>query len=205
MNYRSIGMMFVVMLVAVSMAMPVFAQPAPGQGGGFGGQGQGPGGGPGGGGPGGGRGFDPAQMRQTMNDRYKDALGASDEEWQVLSPKIDQIQQLQADAGGGIAGAIGLFMRGFGGRMGGGRGGMGGGRGFTNPFASDSVMQRKLLALQEALDNKDMPAIEIKSRLAAVREEREKVRVELDKARKELIDLLTPRQEAVLFQMGILE
>ncbi|HVT91139.1 MAG TPA: hypothetical protein VHD56_19960 [Tepidisphaeraceae bacterium] len=204
MSLKNLRKAALTILVAATTAMPVMAQNQPGGQGGF--QGQGGYQGQGGGfqGQGGGRGFDPAQMRQTMSDRYKEALGSSDEEWAVIGPKIDKIQQLQADAGGGIAGAIGLFMRGFGGRMGRG-GGLGGGRGFANPFGSDSVVQKKIQSLQDAIDNKDMPDTEIKIRLNAVREERDKVRVELDKARKELIELLTSRQEATLFQMGILE
>lgn len=72
-------------------------------------------------------------------------------------------------------------------------------------FGPDSSLQKRIQALQEALNNKEMPEGEIRVRLAAVREERERVRVELNKARAELIELLTPRQEATLFTSGMLE
>ena len=68
-----------------------------------------------------------------------------------------------------------------------------------------SSLQKKIQLLNEALDNKDMPESEVRARLASVREERDKVRAELAKARAELTELLTPRQEATLFQMGMLE
>src|SRR3569623_1103999 len=67
-----------------------------------------PGGNPGGNGgrqrgPGGGRTFDPAQYRQQQLQRFQQALGATDDEFKVLAPRLDQVMQLQRDAsrGGG--------------------------------------------------------------------------------------------------------
>jgi len=37
--------------------------------------------------------FDPAQFRQRMDERMKEALGATDEEWKVLQPKIEKVQR----------------------------------------------------------------------------------------------------------------
>jgi hypothetical protein len=45
----------------------------------------------------------------------------------------------------------------------------------------------------------------IKEKLDAVRQARDKAKLDLDAARKDLIGLLTSRQEAILFGMGILE
>src|SRR5215213_6769631 len=85
----------------LSLAQPVSAQQ---QGGGQG-QGQNQGQGQGQRGQGGGRrgqgGGDPAQFRQRMDERMKQTLGASDEEWAVLKPKIDKVQAAQRQAGGG--------------------------------------------------------------------------------------------------------
>jgi Spy/CpxP family protein refolding chaperone len=60
-------------------------------------------------------------------------------------------------------------------------------------------------ALADTLDNKDAKPDEIKAKLTALRDARAKAREELTKARKDLTDLLTQRQEAVLVQFGILE
>src|SRR3984957_11152301 len=45
--------------------------------------------------------YDPAQARQQSLDRIKQALGASDDEFQALAPKIDKVMTLQRDAGRG--------------------------------------------------------------------------------------------------------
>ena len=84
---------------------------------------------PDGGGRGGG-GFDPAQFRQRMMDGIKESLGASDEEWKALSPKVEKVMSAQRDGRSGGGG--GFFGGGGGGR--GGRGGPGGagGGGDTN-------------------------------------------------------------------------
>ena len=102
-------MMFAMFLVA-AMAVPAMAQqqPAPGGGGGAGGPG----------GFGGGR-IDPTQFRQMMNDRMKELMGANDEEWKALQPRIEKVQQLSRDASN--FGGMGLLMD-FGQGGGGGRG-----------------------------------------------------------------------------------
>ena len=61
--------------------------------------------------------FDPEQMRARMMDRMKENLQASDDEWQVIEPKITKVMELQRSA---------VTGRGFGGFMGGMRGPRGG-------------------------------------------------------------------------------
>ena len=58
--------------------------------------------------------------------------------------------------------------------------------------------------LQRAIDNNSSEQ-EIKQKLASLREARQRAREELAKARRELTDLLTQRQEAILYQRGILD
>lgn len=41
-----------------------------------------------------------AQMRQEMMDRLKEAVGASDDEWKVIQPRIEKVQDLQRQTGG---------------------------------------------------------------------------------------------------------
>ncbi|HVT90922.1 MAG TPA: hypothetical protein VHD56_18865, partial [Tepidisphaeraceae bacterium] len=81
-------------------------------GGGFGGNGGGGGGFGGGGRRGGGRGGDPAAFMQNRLEQIKQDLAASDDEWKVLQPKVQDVLTAQTEANSG--------GRGGGGRRGGG-------------------------------------------------------------------------------------
>jgi len=206
-------------LAVVCVAQPASAQQDQNQG--NQGQGQGQDRGPGGAGGGGGRrgGFDPEQFRQRMADRMKTALGATDEEWNVLSPKIEKVMTLQRQSsggrgmgmlfGGGRAGA-GRGPGGGGGGAGGGGGGVagqgGGGGGFGGPGGpqDDSPVAQKARDLQQAIEN-NASADQIKAKLTALREARAKAREQLTAAQGELKELLTAKQEAALVVMGMLE
>jgi hypothetical protein len=128
---------------------------------------------------------------QTM---LKEQLGTTDDEWKVLQPKIEKVSAARRNTSG------------FGG-FGGGRGGPGGGRGRDGGGndADASPVQKAQRDLRTALENKDTPAEEIAKRLTALREAREKGRAELAAAQKELKEVLTQRQEAVLVTFGMLE
>jgi Spy/CpxP family protein refolding chaperone len=175
---------FGLLILLAALASPALAQPAPG----------GPGGPP-----------DFAQMRQMMMERMKEALGASDDEWKVLQPKIEKVQQLQRDASGGRG--MGMLFRPPGGGQGGpggpgaGPGGPGGFFGNQNP----SPVQEKANDLRTTLDNKDAKPEEVKAKLQALRDARAKAKEELGKSQEDLRGLLTQRQEAVLVMMGMLE
>jgi hypothetical protein len=127
-----------------------------------------------------------------MMNNIKERLGASDDEWKVISPKVEKVMTAQRDARGG-----GGF--GFGGR--GGRRG-GGGGGDQQPTTETGKASADL---QAALENKDTPADEIAKKLAAFREARDKGRAALQASQKELKEILTQRQEAVMVSMGMLE
>ncbi|HVT89856.1 MAG TPA: hypothetical protein VHD56_13460 [Tepidisphaeraceae bacterium] len=175
----------------------VMAQPAPGGGGAGGGGfgGGGPGGGPGGGGFG--RGFDPAMML----DFIKQQLGASDDEWKALQPKVQKVIDTQqvANSGRGGRGRGGPG----GGPGGGGPGGQGGpGGGFNLP---DNPVSRAMNELRTALQDTNTSSDTITAKLTALRSAREKARADLAAAQKDLKDLLTARQEAVLVTLGYLE
>jgi multidrug efflux pump subunit AcrB len=133
--------------------------------------------------------FDPAQFRERMMNNVKERLGASDDEWKVLEPKVEKVMTAQRDARGG----------GFGG-FGGGR--RGGGNADQQPTTETGKASQEL---RTALENKDTPADEIAKKLAAFREARDKGRAQLQAAQKELKEILTQRQEAVLVNMGMLE
>lgn len=157
-----------------------------------------------------------AEMRQRMLDRMKETIGASDDEWKAMQPKIEKIQQLQRDV---YPRGMGMMM----GPPGGGPGGPGGpppggpgGGGFGGPggpppgFGPDggkpSDVQQKLHDLRDALQNKDTPADEVKAKAQAYRDAKAAAKAELAKAQDDLHQLVTkPPQEAALLSMGILE
>jgi hypothetical protein len=135
--------------------------------------------------------FDPAQMREMMAQRLKAALACTDEEWEVIGPRLEKVveTQFQARFGRGDSGGPG----GPGGPAGrGGRGGM---------FQATPEAQ----ALNEAIQSQDTSNEEIKARLKAFRDAAKKKEQELKKARDELREVLTLRQEARLVLMGMLD
>ena len=138
--------------------------------------------------------FDPAQMRQRNMDRIKESLGATDEEWVVLQPRIEKVSTLSREAGGFGGGRM---FRGA--RQGGGRT-----EGGEQPQPQTPVA-KATQDLQTTLENKDAKPAEIKAKLTALREAREKAKQDLAKARQQLRDLVSVRQEAQLVLMGMLD
>ena len=135
--------------------------------------------------------------QERFNTMLKEQLGTTDDEWKVLQPKIEKVSAARRNSGG-----FGGFGGGRGGPGGGGRGRDGGGGGND---ADASPVQKASRELRTALENKDTPAEEIAKRLTTLREAREKARGELTAAQKELKEVLTARQEAVLVTFGMLE
>lgn len=143
--------------------------------------------------------FDPAQMRQRMADRMKQQLGATDDEWKALGPKIEKIQTLQMQSRPG-AGMRGMGRRGPGGPNG-GPGGPGGPA--ANNAPEQSAVQRATQDLSQAIQTGD--AGQIKEKLTALRDAREKAHQELVQAQNDLKPLLSVKQEAVLVMDGLLD
>jgi hypothetical protein len=132
--------------------------------------------------------FDPAQMRERFMNNIKEQLGAADDEWQVLQPKIEQVMAAQRTGrGGAFAGAMGR------------------GRGGDRPAEQETAVQTASRELRTALENRNASAEELGRKLAALREAREKARLELAAAQKELKELVTVRQEAQLVSLGLLD
>ena len=151
----------------------------------------------GGNGGGGGGNFDPAQFRQRMMDNIKDQMGAKDDEWKVIEPKLSKVVDLNFASrmrGGGMFG-----------NRGGGQGGQGGGGNRPAGGAADSPVAKAMQDLRETLDNKDASADDIAKKLTALRDARDKSHSDLVAAQKDLKEVLTQRQEAVLVMMGQLE
>ena len=127
-------------------------------------------------------------FQKRMNERLKASLKVTDEEWAVMQPLIEKVQTKQRDA--------------MGSRFGGGRRGgdsNSGNSGPTRPGEAESN------ALRTAVENEGTSPEEIKAKLAAVRNQRQKATAELTQAREELKKVVTVRQEATLVSMGILE
>ena len=150
--------------------------------------------------------FDPIQA-------MKQQLGVSDDEWQVVGPRLIKVMTLsrQTQMGRGMGR---MFMgRGpqdgpQGGRQGGPQGGPQGDqqRRPGGPFGEreETELSKASDALQTTLENSASTADEIKAKLTALRTAKEKARSELATAQKELREVLTLRQEAQLVLMGML-
>lgn len=143
-----------------------------------------------------GEGFDPAQMREQMEQRMRERMEVTnDDEWKVIYERIQKIMTARAAAGGGMGGA-------FFGRGPGGPGGPGGGD------AADGQRRRggspEADELRAALEAKASPD-EIKAKLAKLREARKANEAKLEKAQEELRGLLNLRQEAMAVTLGLLK
>ncbi len=144
------------------------------------------------------------EFKKQADKQLQESLGATDEEFKALQPKIEKVQKLQRDQRGGFGGFA---------MPGGGRG-RGGRDGATPPPADAtppadapqlSEVQKAKKALSDAIKNKDAKAEDVKKALADYRAAKTKAKEELTKAQKELQEVVTPKQEAVLVDMNILE
>lgn len=180
-------------LILGALTLPTIAQTAPGQQPGTPGQQQG-------GNNGRQRGqrgqFDPAQARQMMLDRLKQQLGATDDEFQALAPKLEAVMRLQRDVSG--RGGRGMRSRNR------NRDGQTGQPSQT-PQQQLSPVQQAAADLRAVTSNKDAKPEDIKAKLDAYRQARAQAKTQLAGAQQELRGLLTQRQEATLVELGLLE
>ena len=168
------------------------------------------------------------QAEESRNQNIRDALRATDEQWQQLKPKLDRIERLKAEAnvaldpgsfGSGSGGQGGGMS--FGGTFGGGwaSGSMSGmGPGGTqhkswswgSPSGSKSPMDMtagEVLCeeFQRLLYSPSASSAEIAQKVEALRKTRTKAREDLAAARKELRASISQQQEAPLVVMGYLD
>jgi hypothetical protein len=152
-----------------------------------------------------GRQFDPERMRQMMEQRMQEQLGATDQEWKVLGPRVMKVSELSRQSSGFGRGGM------FGGGMFGGRRGQGGPQG--NRFGGGpGAPARELTAVEKAseqlstlLENSSSTSEQIKKQLTVLRAAKEKAKQELAVAQKELREIVTVRQEGRLVLMGMLD
>jgi hypothetical protein len=161
------------------------------------------------GGPGGRGQFDPERMRQMMDQRMREQLGATEAEWKVLGPRVTKVMELSRQTrGGGRGGMMFGGMGGRGGMMPGGMGGRGGGPGGGRPGAPDrqlTAVEKAQEQLRTLLDNTSATPDQIKKQLTALRTAREKAKQQLAVAQQDLRKIITVRQEAQLVMMGMLD
>lgn len=170
----------------------------------------------------GGANFNPQRMQQMFMNRIKETLGVSEEGWKTLQPKLEKVMTLSRETGS-QGGRMGFGPGGMNRR--GGPGGQGGNApagapaadakgqpqggqttaaaGQAQPPASETVKATQ--ALQTALEDELTADDEIKTDLGALRDARKKAKEQLAEAQADLLKGLTPRQEAQLVLMGILE
>ena len=182
---------------------------------------------PGPGGPMGGRGGrmggppDPERIWGFMSQRYQDELGFDGEEWEATEPLLKAVVTKQfEDRARGMRGMMRRGRRGPGGPGGEGRGERAERREQGDrPERPDRPERRdrmgrggpereappEVAALEEALENEETPAKEVKAKLKELRKARKEREAELEKARDALRDVLTVRQEARLVLMGVLD
>jgi hypothetical protein len=139
------------------------------------------------------------EFRRRMSDRMREQLGATEEEWKVLQPRVEKVQQLQRQGRGGFRGGFGGRTRGRGGRPGEER------PEAAAPEREMPEVEKKTEALRSLLDDQASGAQAIRAALTALRQARDKAERELEAARKELREVVTMRQEARLVLMNILK
>ncbi len=139
---------------------------------------------------------DPAQMQRMMTERMREQLGASDEEWKVIQPRLQKVMELNRQVN-----APGRGMM-FGGRgqAGGQRTRPGTGRAQREPSAVEKATDE----LQEVLRSENAKPEQIKEKLTALRKAKEKATKDLATAQNELKKDLTVKQEAILVLSGYL-
>jgi hypothetical protein len=192
MKASRIGVALFALVLMACMSTSAFAQAA----GGAGGRGGNNAGGRQRGGNNNGGNFDPAAMRERYLTQLKEQLGSPDEEWKLLQPKLDKVLTVQRETRTN-------------------RGGFGGGRtrgGNQDANATPAAPAQPQSAvatasddLRKAVADKGTSAEDLAKKITALREAKEKAKNDLAAAQKELRELLSARQEAVLITNGILD
>lgn len=156
--------------------------------------------------------FDPEamqqRMQQMMEQRMQEQLGATDEEWTVIGPRLRKVMERSRQTGVGMGGmrmGMGMGMRPDIGRRGARQDALAG-RGARGTFAQGepTKVEERAEELVTALENSDATPNEIEAKLNALRSAKEEARAQLATAQQELKQVLTLRQEAQLVLMGML-
>lgn len=150
---------------------------------------------------GGRRNFNPEEARKWFNDRIKTGLKVSDDEWAVIQPLLEKVQNLQFSERA-MPGSFGGFSRRQRGDEASAKPSPAGGE---NNRRAARPASPEAEALRTTLESESSSTEDIKAKLQALRESRQKNATELAQAREDLKKVLTLKQEATLVMMGILE
>jgi hypothetical protein len=126
-----------------------------------------------------------AQMNVSQMQAF---LGVNDEEWAILKPRIERVQSLRR-----IAESRATSID------------NGGGNNNGNAPAERNPVQELQKSLNKAFFDPGTTNEKFKESLVTLRDTQAKARAELAKARQDLVELTTTRQEVLLVIMGILE
>jgi len=151
--------------------------------------------------------FNPQEMRRRFHEQLKADMGAGDDEWATLRPKVEAVTRLQDELREGR----GIFppRPAPGPRGGSDREGAGSsasqpaGPGAPGPAAAELAETDAML--RAAVEDPQTPEQAVTANLRASRAARAKVEKELTAARDALRQGLTLRQEAALVAAGVLE
>jgi type II secretory pathway pseudopilin PulG len=143
------------------------------------------------------------EMQKRMLERMKEDLQVTDKEWTVIEPRLTKVWTLSRQTRMGDMRFSGRGARGQDGNRG-QRSGEGQPDQTAQTAREQTPMEKIAEALRTALEDKTTKPDEIKEKLTALREAREKARQELAKAQQQLQEVLTSRQEAQLVLMGML-
>jgi hypothetical protein len=143
----------------------------------------------------GGGNFDPAQMQQRLMDNVKDQLEfTNDDDWAAVQPLVQKVLDAYRDAGQRNPIRALFNNRNRGGGQGGGQPGRGGGM-----FGTPSPEQE---ALQNALEE-NAPAGQVKDLLAKYKTATKAKQAKLEAAQADLKAVLTTKQEAQAYLLGL--
>ncbi len=156
-----------------------------------------------------------AEAQAANHAQLQEDFAMTAEEFTAIEPLLIRVEQLRMQKGL-VDAPTQMRNMGFGGGRG-GRGGQGGGGGWgggfdPKMFLGDTAMEPSVQECQTAakalttlLADKQANAAEVAAATARVRKARAAFQASLDKAQGELKGVLTPRQEALLVDHGILD
>ncbi len=140
--------------------------------------------------------MDPAQMQQRMEERLKEELKASDDEWMVIQPLIAEVTELRGSAM----------------RRGPGERGNRGNRATRDTAqeapaipADETAYAKASRELGEVLRDENASSEAIQAKLEILRSTRKANEVAIEAAREKLRSVVSVRQEAVLVSRNLLD
>ena len=165
------------LLIATTSAQPAPPAPPPGAGPNFKGAG--------------GVGFSGKNTKEQLA-AIKDLLAAADDDWQTLSPKVERVLAAKQNLNTG-AGMNWTSQNGF--------------KPVVQASTSrpDTPAGKALQAVRDAVTDPAASDEDLSRKMAAVREARQKARIEYQTAQNELISATSPRQQAILMTLGVIE